>query len=106
MHGHHAVVDLAGVPAVLPADTRRLGSLFWVPRFVDDADGLLVGLIPRNQPLRVKTQTVLIPLVAGQELLQGPRCDPGGQRHRLRAPPRQLPGVSPPHLSPPSPTVP
>ena len=54
MNTHDAVVDLAGVAAPLTLNASGVDSLFGIARFVDDADGLAMGVIERHDPLRPK----------------------------------------------------
>ena len=80
-----AVVLLADGPAVLPLHARRLVPLLGVAGLVDEPDAVRAGVVAGDDVVQSPPQRVLVPLVAGEELLEGARRDAGGQGDRLDA---------------------
>jgi hypothetical protein len=80
-----AVVLLADGPAVLPLHARRLDPLLGIAGLVDQADAVRAGVLAGDGVVQPLPECVLVPLVAGEELLEGARRDAGGQGHGLDA---------------------
>ena len=85
MHRDHAVVDLAGVAAVLSLDARGVRALLGMARFVDDADRLGVRVIAGDDLRHPIPRRFLVPLIAAEELLQTAGRDPRVERNRFGA---------------------
>ena len=85
MHRDQAVVDLAGVAAVLPLDARGVRALLGVARLVDDADRLGVRVIASDDLGHPLPHRLVVPLIAAEELLQTARRNPRLERNRFSA---------------------
>ena len=80
-----AILLLADGSAPLPLHARRLVPLLDVARLVDEPDRMGTLGIAADDFVQPTAQSVFIPTVLRQELLQGPRRDAGRQSHRLAA---------------------
>jgi hypothetical protein len=83
--GDDAVVLLADGPAVLPLHARRLNPLLGIAGLVDQPDAVRAGVFAGDDVVQPLPECVLVPLVAGEELLEGARRDASGQGHGLDA---------------------
>jgi hypothetical protein len=70
MHRHRAVINFAGASTILPRDAGRFDTLFGVSRFINNTDGLLVGVIPSDYLSNQRSEQIFVPDIAGEELLQ------------------------------------
>jgi hypothetical protein len=62
MHADDAVVDLAATPQPLPRGADRMGAALGRSRFVNTADGFLMGMLLGDQLLTVVPHPEFIPL--------------------------------------------
>ena len=83
IHRHDAVVDLAGRAAVLALHARRVVALLGEARLVEDEDLVPVMNATRDLRLHPISHRVLVPSKETEELLQAPRRDASGVRHRF-----------------------
>ena len=80
-----AVVLLADRPAVLPLHARRLDPFLGIAGLVDEPDAVRAGVPAGDDVVQPLPHRVLVPPVAGEELLEGAGRDAGGQGERLDA---------------------
>ena len=80
-----AILLLADRSAPLPLHAWRLVPLLDVARLVDEADRMGAPKIAADDFVQPTAQSVFVPTMLRQELLQGPRRDAGRQSHRLAA---------------------
>jgi len=62
MHAHNAVVDLAATPQPLAPGADRMDAALRRSRFVNAADGFLMGMLLGDQLLTVVPHPEFIPL--------------------------------------------
>jgi len=66
MHPHHAIVDLAGVAAILTLDGGGVPPLLGIAGLVDHANCLTVGMVPGHDALGAIPQTLVNAPLLGQ----------------------------------------
>jgi len=69
MHAHDTVFDLAAAPQPLSRSANGMRAALGRSRLVNAADGLLMSMLHRHQPLTVVPHTGFIPLDRFHETL-------------------------------------
>jgi len=70
MDADNAVIDLAGVAAPLALDAGGVRAALGMPRIVDDADGLGIGMIASDDPLAAVAHQGAVPTRQVHEFLE------------------------------------
>jgi len=83
MNGDRTVVDLPPVPIPLAIDAHRLWTALRRAGLVHATDGLVMGVVFRDDLLAAIPEFLFIPLDRFEKALQGPRRGLGLQGDRL-----------------------
>ena len=83
MNGNRTVIDLTTVPIPLAIDAHRLLAALRRAGLVHATDGLVMGMVFRDDLLAAALEFLFIPLDRFEKTLQGPRRGLGLQGERL-----------------------